>query len=531
MKAAELRGIRYRFPNATADALRDVDWEIPSGSFNLLVGPSGSGKTTLLRTLNGLVPHFHGGYFGGQALIFEHDSRNVGPRELAGLVGTVFQDPEAQCITDNVEDEIVFGLEQLGVPRHEMARRLDLLLERLAIGQLRDRALSTLSGGERQRVVLAAALVLQPRLLALDEPTSQLDPAGADAFLEALTDLDETTIVIAEHRLERLLPVATCLALMSHGALRTGVPRELAAELPEPPPVVELGRRLGWQPLPLSVVEARSHIPLPLPAQPRRPKQSESSGEVVLQVQGIDVRLGDAFVLRELSFTLHAGAVVALIGPNGSGKTTLLKAIVGLLRPDSGSVVLGNQSTREMAVPKLARDIGYVPQHPTAILHQETLWAELAFTLRVQRKQGDIDGTLAALGIAEYAGQHPLDLSGGERQRAALAALAVAAPRLLLLDEPTRGLPAAEKARLGQFLAEYARLGRAVLVVTHDAEFVAHYARRVLRLDAGRLVGDGPPAVELPASESYRTQLNRLFGDTALTLDDIELPVAARVDA
>lgn len=537
--AVELRDVRYRFPDASADALDGVTWRIEPGTFNVLVGASGSGKTTLLRVLNGLVPHLHGGRFGGQALIFGRDTRSHGPRELAALVGTVFQDPEAQCVTDTVEDELVFGMEQSGVPRTEMRRRVVEVSERLGIGQLLGRALTTLSGGERQRVVLAAALALQPRLLALDEPTSQLDPPGAAAFLDALTALDDTTTVIAEHRLERLLPIADQLAVMANGRLSAGATRLILETLDDPPPLVALGRRLGWSPLPLTVDEAR-RSPTPLRAQPEQSAAHVAArGDPLLEAHGLGLQLSDAFGLHELSFTLHEGELVALIGPNGSGKTSLLKALLGLLTPARGSIQVRGQDTRGASVAQLARQIGYVPQHPTSILHQETLCAELAFTLRVQDKRGDIDGVLAALGIAAHNGQHPLDLSGGERQRAALAALAVAEPRLLLLDEPTRGLPAAEKERLGAYLHHYVGQGRSVLVVTHDAEFVARHADRVLQLAHGRLVADGPPAVVLPASDDYRTQINRLVGGTALTVDDFypqsgvesRAPATARIDA
>jgi energy-coupling factor transport system ATP-binding protein len=245
-------------------------------------------------------------------------------------------------------------------------------------------------------------------------------------------------------------------------------------------------------------------------------------------VTNLTLVLSDEFKLDELSFVLHEGEVVALIGPNGSGKTSLLKALLGLLAPDAGTVRLRGHDLAGVPVARRAHRIGYVPQHATSILHQETLASELAFTLRVQGKRGNVDGTLAELGVAHYRNQHPLDLSGGERQRAALAALAVAEPQVLLLDEPTRGLPASEKERLGGYLRRYANRGRTVLVVTHDAEFVARQADRVLRLDGGRLIADGPPAAVLPASQDYRTQINQLVGGAILTVDEMVAEIGAQ---
>lgn len=520
MNAIKLDGVRYRFPNAPQDALAGVNWQAAPGTLSLVAGPSGSGKTTLLRVLNGLVPHLHGGRFGGMATIFGLDTRSCSPGELAELVGTVFQDPEAQCVTDTVEDELVFGMEQRGLPRPEMRRRVAALTDQLGIGHVLHRTLDTLSGGERQRVILAAVLLLRPRLLVLDEPTSQLDPRGAAAFLEALTGLDGTTAVIAEHRLERLLPVAQQLACMREGRLTAGPTRRMLNQLDDLPPLLELGRRLGWEPLPLTVAEARRFLTAHPPRPPSVLRRPPATGDPLLKVSNLSLSLSEDFKLNDLSFTLHEGELVALIGPNGSGKTSLLKALLGIQTPERGAVQLQGQDLDGVAVAQRARRIGYVPQHATSILHQESLAAELALTLRVQGKQGDIEGTLADLGIAAYRNQHPLDLSGGERQRAALAALVVAEPLVLLLDEPTRGLPASDKERLGSYLRRFVERGRSALVVTHDAEFVARHADRVLELHAGRLIADGPPAAVLPASADYGTSLNRLLGGGVLTIDE-----------
>src|SRR5215211_15140 len=247
-----LDSVNFSYPNQPNLALSDVNWRIEEGEFVLLAGVSGSGKSTLLRCLNGLVPHFSGGRFAGEVTVRGFDTRAYGPRVLSREVGFVFQDPEAQMVTERVEDEVVFGMEQLGVPPLIMRKRLEEVLDLLGIAGLRDRELATLSGGERQRVAVASALALQPRVLVLDEPTSQLDPWGAEDVLTALTRLNEDlglTIVLAEHRLERIIGHADRMRLLLEtGDVIDGSPRAVLASGPSEmaPPVVRLSRALNW---------------------------------------------------------------------------------------------------------------------------------------------------------------------------------------------------------------------------------------------------------------------------------------------
>lgn len=244
-------------------------------------------------------------------------------------------------------------------------------------------------------------------------------------------------------------------------------------------------------------------------------------GDPLVDVRGLTFSYDDQPVLHDIDFQAHEGEVVALIGRNGSGKTTLLKHLNGLLRPVHGEVLIENQPIAGKPVWAIARTVGYVPQHPGSILHQETLAEELRFTLNAQDQPGDIGETLSTFGIERYAMQNPLDLSGGERQRAAIAAFAVAQPRVLILDEPTRGLPAAEKARLARFARDYASRGNCVILATHDPEFVASCADRVVQLESGRVVANGAPAEVLAGSPVYATQINRIFGGLTLTIDDV----------
>jgi energy-coupling factor transporter ATP-binding protein EcfA2 len=523
--------VSYRFPKGAIDILREVDWAIEEGSVTLVCGPSGAGKTTLLRCLNGLIPHFHGGMFGGNVSILGVNTRAAGPRDLARDVGMVFQDPEAQFVTDRVEDEIVFGMENLGYDRRTMRVRLEETLDLLGINHLRDREVATLSGGERQRVAIAAVLSTRPSLLVLDEPTSQLDPLAAHDVLAAIQRLNTDlgmTIVISEHRLDRVLPFADRIVAVDRDSFVEGPVQEVLGVLDDVPPLVELARVIRWQPVPLTVREARTHVaglarggePHPPARHPKGAGGRGSRGPEVLRFDAVTFRYDQTIALRDVTLAAHAGEVIALIGRNGSGKTTLLKHVNGLLRPTSGRVLHRDMDIARAPVHEAARTAGYVPQHPTSILHQETLRDELAFTVCAQRKQVAPEPLLERLGLLQRIDRHPLDLSGGERQRAALAAIAVGEPEILLLDEPTRGLPGNDKRILAGFVRDYAAEGRLVIVATHDVEFVAHAADRVIMLAEGEIVADGTPTDVLAGSLTFGTQMNRLLGGDVLTVED-----------
>ena len=533
MSVVSARDLSYRFPDVASSVFSHICWDIDDGSTTLVVGPSGSGKSTLLRCLNGLIPHFHGGSFGGTMRVLGIETHRSGPRDLARSIGFVFQDPEAQFVTDTVEDEIVFGMENLGEDRRTMRLRLEETLDLIGINHLRRREIATLSGGERQRVAIAAALVTRPRILVLDEPTSQLDPLAAHDVLAAVHRLNSDlglTVVVSEHRLDRVLPFADRIVAMGDGTFREGPVQELLATLTDVPPLVEIARHAGWQPIPLTIRDARRRLDHGKVTVPTTHHSERQTGDELLRVERVSFGYGDDAALNDISFRAFAGEIIALIGRNGSGKTTLLKHLNGLLRPRQGRVLHHTMDIARQPVHQIARTAGYVPQHPTAILHQETLRDELAFTASAQQRPIDPRPLLERLGIARHLDRHPLDLSGGERQRAALAAIVVAEQLILLLDEPTRGLPGHDKRLLGAFLREYADAGRLVILATHDVELVAEIADRVLMLAEGELIADGTPREVLAGSLAFSTQMNRLLGGDVLTVADDRLnlgPVAA----
>jgi energy-coupling factor transport system ATP-binding protein len=530
---ATFSGLSYQYPGRDTPALRGVNWAAAPGEFITVTGPSGSGKSTLLRCLNGLTPHFSGGTFDGVVTVAGHDTRHYNSRSLARLTGFVFQDPEAQFVAGRVDDELAFGMEQLGVPAVTMRKRVEEVLDLLGIAALRNREIATLSGGERQRVAVAAALALQPSILALDEPTSQLDPWGAEEVLAALNRLNEDlglTIVLAEHRLDRVVAHADRLTVLAPGGSigLDGPPRDTLhrADVGSLPALLALGRRLDWDPLPLSIKEGRAaqrrdaaqgRMPTPAPPDPAPP-----SGTPVVALQRVSAGWDRFPVLRDVDLDARPGELIALMGRNGSGKTTLLRLVAGLHRPSSGRVLVAGQDTTRLHPADVARTVGYLPQNPSALFFAETVRAELAFTLKHHRRSGlDPEEILATLGLEHAIDRHPRDLSGGERERAALAAVLVGGPRVLLLDEPTRGMDAARKRALVTTLRRLREEGVAILLATHDVELVAEVASRVVLLGDGRIVADGGPRTVLSGSLTFTTAVNKLYGNGFLTPGDI----------
>ncbi|HVL23490.1 MAG TPA: ATP-binding cassette domain-containing protein [Thermomicrobiales bacterium] len=534
---AVLEDVRYQYPRTSAAVLDGVSWTIAEGSFALLIGLSGTGKSTMLRCLNGLVPHFSGGRFGGAVHVAGRDTRANGPRDLSGTVGFVFQDPETQLLTDRVDEELAFGLEQHGVAPVTMRKRVEEVLDLLGIVHLRDRSPARLSGGERQRVAIAAALATQPRLLVLDEPTSQLDPWGAEEVLAALTRFNEDlglTVVLAEHRLERVLAHVDTVRMLEAGKAPLDATPETMARLLDPvalPPVTALGRALGWDDLPLTIKSARQHPALgglrARLADVHPAARRISPGKPVVEVSGLGVDLDRRPVLQDVDLTVREGEFVALMGRNGSGKTTLLRSLLGFQKVRQGRIAVGGVDRTGADPAELGGTIGYVPQQPGSLFFQERLIDELRFTARQRHIDVDTEALLDRLGLAWAAERHPRDLSGGERQRAALATILAGQPRVLVLDEPTRGMDPWHRRELIALLKAIQADGVAVIMATHDVEMVAAAADRVVLLGDGSIVADGPPTSVLTDSLTFSTQVNKVLGDHWLTVDEVASALAS----
>lgn len=513
MAIARLRALSHRYGGGATFALREVDLDVAPGML-LVAGSSGGGKSTLLRVLNGLVPHFHGGTISGSVTVAGLDVLRTPTRVLARHVGFVFQDPEAQLLGGTVEREVAFGLENLAVPRAQMRARVEEALAVCGIEALRGRAVATLSGGERQRVAVASTVAMGTAILALDEPTAQLDAEGAAAvvgLIRARADAG-VAVVVAEHRLERLLAVADRLAGVEGGRLRgPGPVRDLAADLAAPPQVVRLGMTAAWEPLPLLPAEALRRLGglRPLPADSgRRAWSGEVAWSFDAVAAGMDRRRA---CVENVTVGGGAGEVVVLMGPNGGGKTTLLRTLAGLQPPLAGTVV------------RRPGRVAMLPQNPTAVLHLETVRAEVELTLR-RTGEPAVSASAAAildeLDLTPLADRHPRDLSTGQRQRAALAAMLCGRPAIALLDEPTRGMDAAARGALARLVGRLAADGAAVVLATHDTELAAAVADRVVEVRAGAVRDLGRPRTALTGASPYATQLGALVDGGPVTVEE-----------
>ncbi|MFJ9617938.1 ABC transporter ATP-binding protein [Streptomyces noursei] len=516
--------VSVTYADAAEPAVQGVDLTVPEGELCLLVGPSGVGKSTLLNAVCGLVPHFTGGTLHGRVTVDGRDTRTHPPRELADVVGTVGQDPLAHFVTDTVEDELAYGMESLGLAPDVMRRRVEETLDLLGLADLRDRAIGTLSGGQMQRVAIGSVLTAHPKVLVLDEPTSALDPAAAEEVLAVLQRLVHdlgTTVLMAEHRLERVVQYADQVILLpGPGAAPVmGEPAGMMAASPVRPPVVELGRLAGWSPLPLSVRDARrkaaplrerlSAAAAPSPGPAAAPA---TDAEPVATVAGLGVHRDRTPVLHGVGLTVRPGETVALMGRNGAGKSTLLRALVGMHQPSAGSVRVGGAVPHRTRPRDLLRRVGLVPQEPRDLLSAETVDAECA---AADRDAGAPAGTcrevVARLLPGVRGAAHPRDLSEGQRLALALAVVLTARPPLLLLDEPTRGLDYAAKARLVEVVRGLAAEGQACVLATHDVELAAELAHRVVILADGEVVADGPTEDVVVSSPAFAPQVAKVL--------------------
>jgi energy-coupling factor transport system ATP-binding protein len=498
--------VTVTYAEASAPAIADVDLHVPEGELVLVMGSTGSGKTTLLRSIIGLVPHFSGGTLRGRVLVDGRDTATHPPRDLADVVGFVGQDPVAGFVTDNVEDELAYGMESLGLPPATMRKRVEETHDLLGLADLRGRPLANLSGGQQQRVAIGSVLTTHPRILVLDEPTSALDALAAEDVLSTLQRLVHDlglTVVLAEHRLERVVQHADRIVWIPGNGepVVDGDPATILARTPIAPPVVELGRAAGWTPLPLTVRDARRHsadLRARLDGVPPPEHRAPALGDPVASAKDLVAGYGRRIVVNGVDLTVRQGEVVALMGRNGAGKSTLLKSLVGLHHPRSGKVTVDR--------------VGLVPQVPADILYAATVADECTTS---DRDSGLADGTTRALferlapGVPDH--RHPRDLSEGQKLTLALAIVLAAGPRLVLLDEPTRGLDYNAKRRLVVVLRELADDGHGVVLATHDVELVAEVATRVVVLADGEIVADGSAPEVVVSSPAFAPQVAKVM--------------------
>ena len=507
--------------------INNVNLTISSGEFVLVCGPTGSGKSTFLKTLNGLAPSFTGGVITGELLINEVDLLGLEPHEFASVVGYVNQQPENAFVGDTVIDELVYCAEQLGLPIKEIEVSVKKISELLEISDLLERPLATLSGGQQQRVAIASALVAGQKILLLDEPTSALDLVGAAEVLRVLRRLcseEGVTVLLAEHRISRVIAeVDSVLVVHGDGSVTKG---PTATQFNDPrfvPPIIELGLKLGWKPLPITTSDAAKKWNETRPE--FQAKVPYSAAEEVLSVRDLEVSFGSVQALQETSFSLAGNQITALMGENGSGKTSLCWAIQGSGTRTKGTVSTDKGDTKELSTSERLEVLTMVPQRAADLLFLATLSAEL----EESDKYAEVSPGRTAKLFQSLAGRidtsiHPRDLSAGQQLSLVLAIQLVKQAKIVILDEPTRGLDYSAKHALAKQLNSIRSQDRAVLIATHDIEFVAMVADRVLVLEQGKLISDSSPLEVLGVGKQFASQLAEISQEVGLiSIEQVKL--------
>jgi energy-coupling factor transport system ATP-binding protein len=529
-----IKNLTFHYGDAENPALQDMNLDIEDGEFVLVTGPSGCGKTSLCRCLNGLIPHFYGGVVEGRVEVQGLDVTEHTTKELATRVGMVFQDPENQLVSIEVQREVAFGLENLAFPRDVIAKRVEESLDTLGISGLRYRQVHDLSGGEKQKVVIASVLALHPDILVMDEPTSELDPKGAEEVLSIVQRLNDElgiTVVLVEHRLDRVVHLVDRMIVMDEGRIiADGSPRtvlsngDITSVGAGVPPIVRMVKRLrddgfNFDEIPLTVKQGRAvlkDIFMRVGESTLFENESAAKGKTTIEIEKLWYAYRDGpTALRNVSLRICEGEFVAVMGRNASGKTTLVKHINGLLKPTKGKVVVTGIDTRKATIAQLSRKVGFIFQNPNDHIFADTVEDEIAFILKNRGLGHDevaerVDEILRMFALVGFRKRYPRSLSGGERQRVAMASILVARPEILILDEPTRGMEYRLKSELMRFLNSYRERGNTVVLVTHDVETVAEYADRVILLSEGRIVVDGNKRDVLSRALFFSPQINRL---------------------
>jgi len=525
----KLENLTYSYPYSDSQVLSDINLELKKGEFVLLVGPSGCGKSTLVRCLNRLIPEISGGSFSGRVLLQGKDLKNEKIRKLALEVGMVFQNPETQLFRMTVAEDISFGPENLGLPIIEVLSRVEKALKAVRLEKLRNHFIFTLSGGEKQRTAIGGNLAMDPEILVLDEPTSDLDPAGTQEVLELLRKLNEekqTTLILIEHKLDLVFEMADRMLVMDKGRLIfDGKPFEILCREEvtlkklgiHPPQLTEIAHMLGMD-YEVSIVPSYENVLkrlaelLQVPAtrqlENHKWQKPETSSSILpseenlpfVRIENLCYRLEDGSeILKNINLDIKSGEFLALLGHNGAGKTTLAGHLIGFYRPSFGRILINGKDIERYSTAQLSKKVGYLFQNPDSQIFMDSVIKEVRFGLEnvgIPKEEIEklVNESLETMELSAYKDRHPHSLSRGQRQRLAVASILALEPDLLVLDEPTTGQDRGHILKFLNKIRELNKLGKTVILITHDMELVAEYAERVVVMKQGRILLDGPTA-------------------------------------
>lgn len=525
MGIIEIRNLTYNYPQSDQPALREVSLTVNEGEIVVLMGHTGCGKSTLCLALNGIIPHAIGGSFSGEVVVDGLNTLESTIPELASRVGMVFQNPETQLFSARVISEVAFGPENLALPREEIIERVKWAIEATRLCGYEDRPPMSLSGGEKQQVALASALAMRPKILVLDEPTSELDPAGTYRIFSMVKEMREKfgiTFIIVEHK-EEAVKMADRVVLMKDGmVICDGDPRTVFSNIKavseckvRPPQVSQLfyllsNSGLNIEKIPITHEEAarviRGILEKRLGEDLGRIRLKEhreittagKNSKPVVEFLNVSYQYRNGpMAIRDLNLKIYEGEFVAVIGHNGSGKTTMMKLINGLLLPTKGDVLVNSLNTKDLTVSEMAKTVGYIFQNPDHQIFSFTVWDEVAFgpknlDLPPEEVESRVKEALQTVGLWKMRERHPFTLSRGQRQRLAVASVLAMHPKIIILDEPTTGQDEVAINQIMTLVDRLRREGRTIIMVTHDMSIVTKYAERTIVLRKGEVLMDGP---------------------------------------
>ncbi len=501
-----IENLTYYYPDSEDAALDNINLTVEEGEFILLLGPSGCGKSTLVQCLNGIIPKVAGGDLNGEIFINKKNVRDHKVYQLSTDVGLVFQNPDTQLFGLTVEEDVAFGPENLGIEREGIRARVKHSLETVGLKDLKDRFTFTLSGGEKQRTAIAGNLAMEPKILVLDEPTSDLDPAGTKEVFETLKHLNrdrKITIILIEHKIDEVMGLADRSVVMDKGRIildgntcdifsrNLDVLEEIGIHLPQ---LMGISSLLGVRPSYQEIVSGLGSLDGSFKDLPATSHLARGPPQVAFENVEFGYHDGNQ-ALKGVNLEIRRGEFVALIGPNGSGKTTLLSCLIGLNRPTVGRILIDGQDIRKRGVAEQAQVVGYLFQNPDYQLFTDSVHDEVAFGLKNRQSRPDdiekrVDQALEMMELSVYRDRHPHSLSRGQRQRLAVASILSMEPGIIVLDEPTTGQ---DRGHLNKFLARMKMLneaGKTIILISHDMGVVAEYASRTIVMKDGGILMD-----------------------------------------
>ncbi|WP_040306642.1 ABC transporter ATP-binding protein [Caloramator australicus] len=522
MEMIKIKDLTYYYPETSRPALENINLTINEGDFVLIVGPSGCGKSTILRAINGLIPNFYGGKIKGEVLVKNKNIKDISKKELFKTVGFIFQDPEKQSVYNTIEREIAFGMENLNMDITRMKKNIAEVSNLFNLDFIKEKSINNISGGERQKVEIASVVAMDPEVILLDEPTSQLDPISADEILNAINKLNKDmgkTIILVEQRLDKSFDMADKILIMQNGRITNEIGKDeiniYIDKINFLPKVSIIFKEAGFKAVPLNIKEAKKII-----ANKNVPNKRDSNiksfKDEILKVEDLYFEYSpNRPILKNINFNLHKGEVLGIMGHNGAGKTTLSKILVGLIKKFKGKIILNGKEIERLNDVERVKSIGYLAQNPTLYFGRDTVFDEVSYSLR---NIGDFDREklielLKKFDLYGIMDKNPRDLSGGQKQRLAIACTVVTKPDILILDEPTRGIDIYHKIEIGNFIKEYASLGKSVIIITHDSDFVGDFCDSTMIMHQGEIVAHGKTLDILYDAIYYSPQISRIFKD------------------